>query len=126
MIRLILNYKILFFYLLFFSIILKSAALTKTDKIGYLSMIDGDVTTVDSNNKFIKINEFNEINVGQVIIFAENSSYVETSDFDKVGIIEKTLNLTVAPAKNDQKNNVLEGIEELHKLYRKTGNISPN
>jgi hypothetical protein len=126
MTRLILNYKILFFYLLFFSTILKSAALAKTDKIGYLSMIDGDVTTVDSNNKFIKINEFDEINVGQVIIFAENSSSVETSDFDKMGIIEKTLNLTVAPAKNDQKNNVLEAIEELHKLYRKTGNISPN
>ncbi len=97
MIRLILNYKILFFYLLFFSIILKSAALAKTDKIGYLSMIDGDVTTVDSNNKFIKINEFDKINVGQVVIFAENSSSVILLDdqtiLDITGPIEVTVSL---------------------------------
>jgi hypothetical protein len=97
MIRLILNYKILFFYLLFFSIILKSAAIAKTDKIGYLTMIDGDVTIVDSNNKLIKINEFDEINVGQVIIFAENSSSIILLDdqtiLDITGPIEVTVSL---------------------------------
>ena len=97
MIRFILNYKILFFYLLFFSIILKSAAIAKTDKIGYLSMIDGDVTIVDSNNKLIKINEFDEINVGQVIFFAENSSSIILLDdqtiLDITGPIEVTVSL---------------------------------
>ena len=97
MIRFILNYKILFFYLLFFSIILKSAAIAKTDKIGYLSMIDGDVTIVDSNNKLIKINEFDEINVGQVIFFAENSSSIILLDYqtilDITGPIEVTVSL---------------------------------
>jgi len=57
---------------------------------------------------------------------AEKSSSIKTSDFDKMGIIEKTLNLTIASAKNDQKNDVLEATEEIQKLFRKTGNISPN
>jgi hypothetical protein len=57
---------------------------------------------------------------------AEKSSSIKTSDFDKMGIIEKTLNLTIASAKNDQKNDVLEATEEIQKLFRKTGNVSPN
>jgi len=76
---------------------LKSAAIAKTDKIGYLSMIDGDVTIVDSNNKLIKINEFDEINVGQVIFFAENSSSIILLDdqtiLDITGPIEVTVSL---------------------------------
>jgi hypothetical protein len=76
---------------------LKSAAIAKTDKIGYLSMIDGDVTIVDSNNKLIKINEFDEINVGQVIFFAENSSSIILLDYqtilDITGPIEVTVSL---------------------------------
>jgi hypothetical protein len=57
---------------------------------------------------------------------AEKSSSIKTLDFDKMGIIEKTLNLTIASAKNDQKNDVLEATEEIQKLFRKTGNVSPN
>jgi hypothetical protein len=76
---------------------LKSAAIAKTDKIGYLSMIDGNVTIIDSNNKLIKINEFDEINVGQVIFFAENSSSIILLDdqtiLDITGPIEVTVSL---------------------------------